>query len=100
MYLNFFRKALESFFEIGVYIITCISGNERSDTPFVINTSPSSGGVLSTNKTIGGGEENNDFKIYVRTNNDSGLQDYYLKPNELFDKEEFSELGALPPSST
>ena len=61
------------------------------DTPFVINTSPSSGGVLSTNKTIGGGEENNDFKIYVRTNSDSGLQDYYLKPNELFDKEELPD---------
>jgi len=60
------------------------------DTPFVINTSPSSGGVIATNKTIGG-TDNNDFKIYVRTNNDSGLQDYYLKPNELFDREELPD---------
>ena len=59
---------------------------------FLINTSPSDGGVLPVDKVIGTGiGGTNDFKIYERTNNDSGLKDYYLKPNELFDREEIPD---------
>ncbi len=61
-----------------------------SDT-FLINTSPSDGGVEPTFKALGGIFGTNDFKIYERTNNESGLKDYYLKPNELFDREEIPD---------